>query len=979
MRALLFACRRGWLRLAAAVLLGGASRLSAAESGPLYFEDHIAPLLERSCRQCHNAETKRANLDLSTPATLMRGSDAGPVVKPGDAAHSLLYELVHSGEMPRKGDKLSASETHLIESWIQGGALFREAPVTAATGPRKHDVIPMLLLRCTACHGAELQRGGLDLRFPENLLTGGQSGPAIVPGQPAASLAVQRVEKELCPPQNELLKYFVERPSTTEMDSFREWIATGASMAETKPDEPDGRPDPLVTDEDRKHWSFQPLPASVPVPPSPASAPLRPVDAFLKQKLDEQGLDFAPEAPRHTLVRRLYFDLTGLPPAPEEQERWLAHPSDGWYAEMVDHLLASPRYGERWGRFWLDVAGYSDSEGGTTEDPVREVAWKYRDYVIRAFNADKPWDRFLIEQLAGDELADHSDPARVTDDVVENLIATGFLRLGVDQTGSRTMNFVPERLGVIADALHVIGSGVMGLTLDCARCHGHKYDPIPQRDYYRLKAIFQGAFDEHDWLTWKTRSLEVASPAARARHKEVNTPLEKEIKALEARRAAAIKSLQDRVYKERWPQLAKAEQDEILAAVKANAIRRTLRQVELVERYETEFKPSEAALVREHPKLKEELATFDSEIALLRARLEPPLVIRALWDRGRPSPTYLLSRGEAHRPTRLVGPGVPAVLTDGQTPFPAAPPWPGAEKTGRRLAFAQWLTQPDHPLTARVLVNRVWAQHFGRGLVSTLDNFGAQGARPTHPELLDWLARDFVASGWSLKHLHRTMLLSRAYRQGSEIPNSEFRSSQELDPENLLLSRMNLRRLDAEALRDALHAVAGRLDDTLYGPPAPVSVREDGLITDEPGPLSGGKFRRSLYLRLRRTEMPSLLATFDYPQMQPNCVQRSVSTVSLQPLMLQNNNRVRELAASFAATLRASAGEDDRRLIRLAFATALQRPPASAEETAALETLDRLTTAWMAQENQPRAAAAQAALASFCHTLLNTAEFLYID
>lgn len=947
-----------------AVLVATASSAVAAE---VFFEDRVAPLLEQRCRECHNPQTRRANLDLSSAEALLRGSDSGPVVKPGDPGHSTLYEMVHTGEMPRKGDKLTAEEMHWIEDWIRGGARFRSAPVAEAR-LHKHDVLPVLLLRCSACHGAELQRGGLDLRQPENLLTGGTAGPAIVPGNPAASLALQRVEQELCPPKDQLLKYFVERPSSVEIDKLREWIASGASMRETPPDAANGEPDPLVTEADRAHWAFQKLPARVPVPTADGALPLRPVDAFLRERQRERGLDFAPEAPRHVLVRRAYFDLTGLPPPVEELTRWQEHPSDGWYADMIDHLLASPHYGERWGRFWLDVAGYADSEGGTSEDPVRETAWKYRDYVIRSLNADKPWDRFLLEQLAGDELADASDPARVTDVVVDQLVATGFLRMGVDQTGSRTMNFVPERLGVIADALQVVGSGILGLTLDCARCHSHKYDAIPQRDYYRLKAVFQGALDEHDWLTWKNRNLEVAPAEVAARHKQVVADLQKQIKAAEGRRAAALKSVQDRYYQERWPLLAKVEQAEILAAVKATAGRRSRREEELVRRYETELKPVERVLVERHPELGVQLRAFDADIAALRERLPPPLAVRALWDRGRPSPTYLLARGEAHRPTRLVGPGVPSVLTDGRTPFVAEPPWPGADKTGRRLAFARWLTAPDHPLTARVLVNRVWAKYFGRGLVATLDNFGVQGAKPTHPELLDWLARDFVDSGWSLKHLHRTLLLSRAYRQGSVAETAPA-----VDPENLLLACMPLRRLDAEALRDALHAVAGRLDLRLFGPPAPVTVRADGLIVDDP---AAAGHRRSVYLRLRRTEMPSLLATFDYPEMQPNCIQRNVSTVSLQPLMLMNNQRVRELAGAFADRLLAAPPDTDR--VRLAFETALQRAPTVEEVAAAQAVLAQAQTSWQSEGLSP-ARAQREALAALCHTLFNTAEFLHVD
>lgn len=969
--------RTGWCVrsfLQAAGLRAGLLSMLAATTWPVaaaevFFEDRVGPLLGQRCRDCHGAKTRRANLDLSSAEGVRRGADSGPVIQAGDPARSRLYEMVHSGEMPRKGDKLTSEEMGWIEEWIREGARFRSEPVAGAR-LHKHDVLPILLLRCSACHGAELQRGDLDLRRPENLLSGGKSGPAILPGQPDSSLALQRVEQELCPPKDQLLKYFVERPAPGEVDRLREWIAGGASMKETPPDAADGRPDPLVTDADRAHWAFQKLPAHVAVPEAQGPVPLRPVDAFVQVRQRENGLEFAPEASRATLIRRVHFDLIGLPPTPEELARWREHPSDGWYAEMVDHLLASPHYGERWGRFWLDVAGYADSEGGTSEDPVRETAWKYRDYVIRSLNADKPWDRFLTEQLAGDEIAPHADSARVDDRVVEQLIATGFLRMGVDQTGSRTMNFVPERLGVIADALQVVGSGLLGLTLDCARCHSHKYDAIPQRDYYRLKAVFQGALDEHDWLTWKTRNLEVAPTEVRASHDQASAALQKQIKAVEMRRAATLKSVQDRYYRERWPQVAKAEQDAILAALKADAGRRSRSEEERVRRYETELKPVERVLVERHPELGVQLRACDAELVTLRGRLPPPLAVRALWDRGRPSPTYLLSRGEAHRPTRLVGPGVPSVLTDGRSPFIAEPPWPGADKTGRRLAFARWLTQPDHPLTARVLVNRVWAKYFGRGLVATLDNFGVQGARPTHPELLDWMARDFVDSGWSLKHLHRTLLLSRTYRQSSQAGEAA-----EADPENLLLTRMALRRLDAEALRDAMHAVAGRLTAHLHGPPSPVSVRADGLIMEDPA-ADGSGHRRSVYLRLRRTEMPSLLATFDYPEMQPNCIQRSISTVSLQPLMLLNNSRVRELAAAFADRLLAAPEDSD--VIRRAFEAALQRPPDPEEQVAAQETLQKARAAWI-DSGLSAGSARRQALAALCHTLFNTAEFLHVD
>ena len=503
--------------------------LATAQAKPL-FEDTVAPLLKARCVECHNSSTRRGELDLSSPAGIRQGGESGPVFIAGEAEKSLIYELVHRGEMPKKGGDLSHDEVERIRTWIEGGAEFREAaPALAEEPPHQHEVIPVMLLRCAACHGAQRQEGGLDLRTPASMRKGGTSGPAFVAGDPDASRMIQRIESEACPPQERLLKFFVKRPPSNEVALLREWIAAGAPEQEIQPDVATTAPDPLVSDEDRKHWAFQP-------PKRPATG--HSVDDFIGAKLAGAGLDFAPEADRDTLIRRAFFDLTGLPPSPEEWQYWKGHPDGNWFAGMIDRLLESPRYGERWGRIWLDVAGYSDSEGGLENDPVRETAWKYRDYVVQAFNEDKPYDRFLLEQIAGDELVDHAKAAEVTDEMVENLVATAFLRMGVDQTGSRTMNFTEDRLGVIYDAIKVLGSGVMGLTLECARCHTHKYDPIPQRDYFRLKAVFHGALDEHDWLSFKNRNLDAATPAQLERAALTNPPLESEIEALEKKLAA---------------------------------------------------------------------------------------------------------------------------------------------------------------------------------------------------------------------------------------------------------------------------------------------------------------------------------------------------------------------------------------------------------------------------------------------------------
>lgn len=925
----------------------GAVEVVAGSERPLWFEDEIAPLLNQHCIDCHNADELEAGLNLSTAAAVVEGGESGPIFAVGNRRHSLLFEVIESGEMPPDGDSLSADEIERVGRWIDQGAAFRDPPETAARPADQHDVLPILLLRCTACHGAEVRRGELDLRTIEGLRQGGSSGAVAIAGDPDASPLIRRVETQACPPHGELLKYFVVRPSGTEIDSLRRWIADGMLESETERSGGEIERGSI----DRDHWAFRPLPASVVVPPvatlgsqaesTDRNVDWQPIDAFIHRRLHDRGLDFAPEANRQRLIRRVHVGLVGVPPTVAELRRWATDDDPQWYPRMVDSLLASPQYGERWGRHWLDVAGYADSEGGQSEDPVRAFAWKYRDYVIRAINDDKPWDRFLHEQLAGDELADYRDPARVSDKVVDNLTATGFLRMGVDETGSRTMNFVPERVGLIAEALDVVGSGVMGLTIECARCHSHKYDPISHSDYYRFKAIFQGAFDEHDWMSWKTRRLDLETPTAAESRRAINEPLQQQIDDLRTARRQAIAEFQ----------------------VKPRV--------------------TEAVLVDRHPELADRLRPIDARLDELQARLVPPPTIRALWDRGRPSPTYVMIRGEHDRPGRPVEPGVPAVLSDPESPLEIEPPWPDAESTGRRLAFARWLTRPDHPLTARVLVNRVWALHMGRGIVETLDNFGLQGARPSHPELLDWLARDFVDNGWSLKSLHRRIVLSRTYRQSGEASTKSL----EIDPDNRDWSRMTPRRLDGETLRDSLLAVSGRLDWRLGGPPSPVTVREDGLIMERPA--ADGRYRRSVYVQLRRTELPSLLALFDYPEMRPNCIQRSTSTVSLQSLILKNNASVHSWSGDLATRLIVEVAEsapavetagDHEALVRLTFQTLFCRSPTAEEVDEAIDTLETLASLWRAE--QPEADDAEVlrlALTTLCHTFVNSAEFSYID
>jgi mono/diheme cytochrome c family protein len=840
------------------------------------FETDILPLFQAKCLRCHGEKGHKAELDLRTPASVLKGGESGAALVPGQPEKSLLFQKVHEGAMPpAKKDRLSPADVDLIRRWIVAGA--PAGTEAAATALNQHDVIPILLRRCTACHGARRQEANLDLRTKSSILRGGKSGPAMVVGKPDDSLLIKKIRAGVMPPNQRLVEVSVKPIEQAETELLARWIAQGAPEVIVEPDVATTTPDPLVTDKDRDFWAFRPPVAH---PHRRHSQGRNPIDAYLLDKLEPKGLSLSPEADRATLMRRAYLDLTGLPPEPDEVVRFLADSDPDAYEKMIDRLLASPRYGERWGRHWLDLAGYADSEGKREQDLPRTHAWRYRDYVIRAFNADKPYDRFLLEQLAGDELADCDSAKDITQEMYDNLVATGFLRMAPDATWANITGYIPDRLEVVADEIDVLGSGIMGLTMKCARCHSHKFDPIPQRDYYRLAAVFKGAFDENDWLKPDVR-----------------------------------------------PGIGPVSQD-ILPG-------RLLPTVTTAERQ-----------------------TWTKTAAAQRPA-EPK--IHALWDRGEPSPTYIYRRGDYLSPGRLVGPGVPSVLTDGKTPFVVEPPWAGAKKTGRRLAFSRWLTKPDHPLTARVLVNRLWKQHFGTGIVKTLGNFGKAGARPTYPALLDWLAIEFVRRGWSIKELHRLMMTSAAYRQSSAVtPEHE-----KLDPDNALVSRMPLVRMDAEVLYDSLLLAAGRLDETRYGPADAVQARPDGLVT--PAETSKG-WRRLIYVQQMRKKMPTHLETFDYPQMNPNCLERRNSTVAPQALHLMNNGMVQQLAEHFARRVQKEAGDDPSRQIERVYLIALSRMPGEEEKRIGLEALNRL-----------RQTAADKALGAFCHAIVNSAAFVYVD
>jgi len=960
------------------------------------FKNEIGPLLQAKCSRCHNEKAHKGDLNLTMPAGILRGGESGPVIVPGKPDESPLYEKVHSGAMPPgKKDRLSAAEVESIWRWIAGGA-ETESRGDGKTGPMdgtavtQHDVIPIMLRHCTGCHGLRQKEEGLDLRTKAAMLHGGKSGPAIVPGKPAESLVIKRIHLAQMPPPNRLVEGSVKPVDKAETDVLTQWIARGAPEVDIKPDIATTRPDPLVTDKDREFWAFRP-PRVGAVPTIRETKRIRnPIDAFVLQKLEEKGLSLGPEVDRLTLLRRACFDLTGLPPDPEEVQAFLNDRDPEAYEKLIDRLLASPRYGERWGRYWLDLAGYADSEGKREQDLPRPNAWRYRDYVIRSFNADKPYDRFLLEQIAGDELADYENAQEITPEIYANLVATGFLRMAPDGTWANITGYAPDRLEVIADEIDVLGSAVMGLTLKCARCHSHKFDPLPQRDYYRLVDIFKGAYDEYDWLKPDVRPglgpisqdvlggrhLPYVITAERQEWEKHDSQVQRDISTVRLALDKKAEFLAAKYLEERLAQLPEVLRMDLRTMLTMAPDKRTVVQRYLAEKFEKQLQMDCATLKTLDPDFNKQAEETEAQVKKLDAQRVPEPRVQALWDRGEPSPTYIYRRGDPTSPSRLVGPGVPSVLTDGKTPFDVKPPWPGAKKTGRRLAFAKWLIQPDHPLTARVAVNRIWKHHFGSGIVKSLDNFGKAGTPPTHPELLDWLAREFVRQGWSLKKMHRLMMISSTYRQSSAVtPDLE-----QLDPNNALFSRMPLGRLDAESLYDSLVLVAGRLDETRFGPAGTVQVRQDGLIT--PSSTSRG-WRRLIYVQQSRKQILTHLENFDYPQMNPNCVERRESIVAPQALHLMNTAMVHNLAEHFAQRISMHAGADPSKQIERVYLSALSRLPSDEEKRIGLNAMAKLTEQWTKQLADPgkadKEAAGLKALTTYCHTIMNSAGFLYVD
>jgi mono/diheme cytochrome c family protein len=743
-------------------------------------------------------------------------------------------------------------------------------PSPAAVAFFENKVRPVLAENCHKCHGPKKQRARLRLDSRAAILQGGDSGPALVPGQPGQSLllkAVRHDDPDLKMPPSQKL-------SRQQIDDLTRWVQMGAPWPDSGKTAPIARkPGELkVTDKDRDHWAFRPVRR----PPLPKVKDARwganPIDAFVLAGLEAKGLQPNPPASRRELIRRASFDLLGLPPSPEEIDAFVADNAPDAWERLLDRLLSSPHYGERWARHWLDVVRYAQSNGYERDDE-KPFAWRYRDYVIQAFNQDRPFDRFVREQLAGDELPDRTD---------DSLIATGFYRLGVwdDEPDDARQAAYDE----LDDILSTTAQAFLGLTVGCARCHDHKFDPIPQRDYYRLLAFFHNV-----------RGYERVPPRLDS---------------------AVFAPLGPRAAVERW----QAEQ------------RRQLRELD------------RQVAAASDPKVKAKLRKQRDAVA----GAPPPFpVALAVREKGpQPPRTQILIRGSAASPGEEVEPGFLEVLARSPPALPA--PAPGAATSGRRRVLAEWVASRDNPLTARVLVNRVWLHHFGRGLVETPNDFGKTGLPPTHPELLDWLAAELVESGWSIKRLHRRIMTSRAYQLSSQAGDERALAA---DEANRLYWRQTLRRLEVEAIRDAVLAVSGRLNPEMGGRGVfPRLSREVVAGQSRPGlgwDLSDARQcdRRSVYLFVKRTMLVPMLETFDYTNTAQPVGERPTTTVAPQALLLLNSELMQDQAAAFAARVAREAGDDPAAQVGRAYRLALGRAPTERELRIALAYLGRQTKA----------------------------------
>ena len=639
----------------------------------LRFQKDLLPILKARCLACHSGTAAQAGLDVSSVQGLLKGGRSGRAIVVGDASGSLLVEKIVSRSMPPVEPKLTEAELQIIRTWIDNGS-SAELPGSGSSevaSITERDVLPMFQMRCVVCHGKRKQEGGLDLRTHESRLKGGKSGPALVLGKPEESLIVKRIAAGEMPPPKLLFTSSVRPATEAELQTLRAWIAASAPQDAPRSSTTE---ESVVHEKDRQFWSFQ--------PPKRPSAPVvqnsgsvrNPIDAFLLKKLEEKNLSFSVQADPSTLLRRLYLAVIGIPPSPAEVDEFLRDSRPDAWERQVDRVLSSPHYGERWGRYWLDAIGYSDSEGKVDADDIRPHAWRYRDYVIRSLNEDKPYDAFLAEQIAGDEMVAYKHGDTTTPPILEKLVATGFWRMAPDGTYSPAQSFLPERMNVLADQIEIFGSAVLGLTINCARCHNHKYDPLPQRDYYRLSAILQTSYDPYDWVIPTKRNLDVAIESDRTEANKHNAPIEAAIGKLEQSLASIEKPLREKLLEERLAPLPENVRKDLRAVLDVEQSKRSDVQKALAEKFTSVLTISAEDLNNKFPSSKMEADGLRKQIAVMKGTLWEKPQVRALYEMGgESSKAYLLRRGEALSPSEPVEPGVPTVLSSGLKPYRILP------------------------------------------------------------------------------------------------------------------------------------------------------------------------------------------------------------------------------------------------------------------------------------------------------------------
>jgi mono/diheme cytochrome c family protein len=810
--------------------------------------------------------------------------------------------------------------------------------------------LKVLETHCVACHGGGEKKGGLDLSTRESLLRGGECGDSIDLEKPDDSYLMQMVRHEADPP----MPFKKPKLNAEDIALLSQWIKAGAQydrILKPPADAVKTKAGFEITDSDRNHWAFQPL-VRPPVPATSAAAE-HPLDRFILAKLEAKGLSLSPETSREVLIRRVTFDLIGLPPTPEEIDKFVNDSAADAYEQLIERLLASPHYGERWGRHWLDLARYAETDG-FEHDAVRPNSWRYRDYVIRALNADKPYDRFIREQLAGDELWPGD---------VDALIATGFNLLGPDMVDSSDQ--IQRRVNTLNDMTDTTSLVFLGLTLGCARCHDHKFEPLSQKDYYSLQAHFVSAkFDRNSSIA----SAAEKAKHAQAMHKFKSHPLVRELSDME-------QPVREKLRRDKMAKLS----PEALTALETPPEKRTTEQTNLALETEPAIEVSDDEMLQAMDRdIKERRKSLLTDIKKLP---RPPALSAAvaLAD-GPAAKAFVLNRGEYTQPGEEVKPRYPEVLAlvsslspvrRGQgkgagevrsTPNPSTiPEGQGESSTNRsRASLAEWIASPDNPLTARVMINRIWKQHFGQGLVATPSNFGTHGLKPSHPELLDWLASEFVDRGYSIKQMHRLMLTSRTYRQVSTAANKQ---ALKVDRENTLYWRMNRLRLEGEAIRDSLLAVSGELNPRMGGPgvfpPLPAALFK-GSRGWEVSPDKSEHVRRSVYIFARRNLRFPFLEVFDAPDNNLSCPSRERSTTAPQSLTLLNSSEVTAAADALTDRLTREAKSDQDRIV-LAYRLALGRMPTASELKLSQEFL------------------AESPLEELCRALFNMNDFVYVE